>query len=207
MLEILCWKKLRKPSGDSRLSTSWTKFWDPVQMCHLNKKCCGTLKCKSALTHSYSSSRSCPLPQTLLASQVLKMKANHLRSFSLQTSFFPSFWSLFLHFSFIRILDQTQPPQQRRQSRADSKTFPVIYTSVWKIRKLVYSVRVSHGLVALWTHWSQIVDARVSSFTFGDIVPHLESKWRDHVFAPLDVTLVLEILVSERDQPHLFSNG
>ena len=78
-------------------------------------------------------------------------------------------------------------------------------TALRQGRKLIDRVLAPHGPVAFCTNGPEIVQVGRPPFTFWDVVPHLESKRRNEIFAPRNHTLVLKEPVAKVQKPHLLS--
>ena len=59
-----------------------------------------------------------------------------------------------------------------------------------KLRKLINSVAVPHGFIALGTNWPKIINVRLATLALRNIVTNLECE-RGHV------TLVFKVLVAK----------
>ena len=70
---------------------------------------------------------------------------------------------------------------------------------------MVYGVLVSHGPVALAANRAQVIDICGTTFTFGNIVSHLEIKGGDYVLAPTDEAFMFEKSVTTIQEPYLLS--
>ncbi len=80
-----------------------------------------------------------------------------------------------------------------------------IFSPLREFRKFIDGVLVTHGLVALGANWSKVVEVRRPAFAVRHVVTHLEVKGSQGVFAPLDETLLLKVLVTKVQNPNLFT--
>jgi hypothetical protein len=74
-----------------------------------------------------------------------------------------------------------------------------------KRRKLVDRVVVTHRPVAFAANGTQVVNIGRTTFTFWDVVTHLETKGCDDILAPRHQALVLEVDVAAIKEPYLFT--
>jgi len=78
-------------------------------------------------------------------------------------------------------------------------------SSFGKRRKLVDRIVVTHRPVAFATNGTQVVNVSRTTFTFGDVVTHLETKGRDDILAPRHQAFVLEVDITAIKEPYLFT--
>jgi hypothetical protein len=85
-----------------------------------------------------------------------------------------------------------------------SEALPQLNGALTQSGKLIDAVLITHGPITFCTNRSQVIDICSTSFTFGNVVSHLEIKWGYHIFTPCNQTFMFKEPVSAKREPHLF---